>query len=91
MNCLRYNFLLLMHSALTPSLLAACREALSDCVCVRVCVKQCVKEGRKEEEEDDGADFCPRPVNLCAWLLFKKGSFAFKKSSCLPHYLLSAM
>lgn len=33
----------------------------------------------------------PQPVSSCVWHLFKKGSFVFKKSSCLPHYLLSAM
>lgn len=84
-----------MHSVLTPSLLTACREVPSECVraCVYkcVCVKKCVKQDRKEEEEDEEGDFCPRPVNLCVWLLCKKGSFVFKKSSCLPHYLLSAM
>lgn len=46
-----------MHSVLTPSLLAACREVPSECVCVRACV--CAKEDRKEEEEDEEGDFCP--------------------------------
>lgn len=54
MNCLRYNFLLLMHSALTPSPLAACREG-SVCTSVsdEVCVCR-VKEGDDEEEEGGG-------------------------------------
>lgn len=51
-----------------------------------------VREGGDEEEEaEEEGDFCPQPVSLRVWLLFKKGSFVFKKSSCLPHYLLSAM
>lgn len=51
-----------------------------------------MREGGDEEEEaEEEGDFCPQPVRLRVWLLFKKGSFVFKKSSCLPHYLLSAM
>lgn len=47
----------------------------------------------EEEEAEKKGDFCPQPVSLCVWRLFKKkkGSFVFKKSSCLLHYLLSAM
>ena len=83
-----------MHSALTPSPLAACREegGAQVCVCVWWSRGDWVREGGvEEEEEEEEGDFCPQPVSLCVWRLFKKGSFVFKKSSCLPHYLLSAM
>lgn len=85
-----------MHSALTPSPLAACREGRSVCVCVRARGGRVRKGGGDEEEAEEeegweGGVFCPQPVSLCVWRLFKKGSFVFKKSSCLPHYLLSAM
>lgn len=82
-----------MHSALTPSLLAACREGRSVCVYVwwsRGVYWGWVEGGEEEEAEDEG-DFCPQPVSVCVWLLFKKGSFVFKKNSCLSHYLHSTM
>lgn len=69
MNCLRYNFLLLMHSALTPSLPAACREEEQS---VSVCVCSCILGGwgggggggkgllgEKEGLSGAGVDFCP--------------------------------
>lgn len=78
-----------MHSALTPSSPAACRdgEGGGKDVCVVVGGYRVREDGDEEEE----GDFCPQPVSLCVWRLFKKGSFVFKKSSCLLHYLLSAM
>lgn len=74
MNCLRYNFLLLMHSALTPSPLAACRdgrrerERESKCMDVSVEVCVCVLEEGKglggDDDETEGV-FCPQPVSSC--------------------------
>lgn len=100
MNCLRYNFLLLMHSALTPSLPAACREERLECVRLHVCVCElgvCVPArvcvywggvGRGGAEEvkagvgGAGVDFCPQPVSVHVWLLFKKGAvLSFRKAA----------